>query len=223
MRLMGSADPDSTLFPAAAFWSCLNESRADRSLLGYGSPQGDAQLRATLLPYLRARGIRAEPEEIIISSGVTQGLSLITQALARPGDVIAVEQPAYMGFLNLLRAQGLQPVGVPLDEEGPRLDALEALAKGALWTRVCQLASSSGGSSAPHEQACPSWLKATSDCEQCISAQDEAGIVVSLSVTALFSLLSLISSLGITLKAFVASRKKVGIVMTMSHGSGWWG
>lgn len=127
MRLMGSADPDSALFPAAAFWSCLNESRADRSLLGYGSPQGDAELRAALLPYLRARGIRAEPEEIIISSGVTQGLSLITQALARPGDVIAVEQPAYMGFLNLLRAQGLQPVGVPLDEGGPRLDALERI------------------------------------------------------------------------------------------------
>ncbi len=50
---------------------------------------------------------------------MTQGLALAAAALAQPGDVVLVEQPTYVGFLHQLRAQGLQPIAVPVDADGP--------------------------------------------------------------------------------------------------------
>lgn len=127
MYLMGMAEPDGRLFSQEDFWGALAEVRGELSLFGYSPPQGDPRLRAALLPLLRARGVRAEPDELIVTSGVSQGLSLVAQALARPGDCVAVERPTYLGMLNLLRAQGLEALGVPLDEEGPDLAELERL------------------------------------------------------------------------------------------------
>jgi hypothetical protein len=54
-------------------------------------------------------------------------LTLAVQALTRPGDVVLVEQPTYIGFLNIMKLHGLQPVAVPMDEHGVRLDQLERI------------------------------------------------------------------------------------------------
>jgi DNA-binding transcriptional MocR family regulator len=61
----------------------------------------------------------------LITQGVSQGLSLLTGLLARPGDVVAVEQPVYLGLLHVLNTHGVTPVGIPLDNEGICLEALE--------------------------------------------------------------------------------------------------
>jgi DNA-binding transcriptional MocR family regulator len=63
----------------------------------------------------------------LVTDGATQALSLLTQALCRPGDTVLVENPTYLSFLNITRTQGVQAVGVPLDAEGPNLEALERL------------------------------------------------------------------------------------------------
>lgn len=126
MRNLAHSEPDPSLIPADDFWDCLLRLRSDAaSHLQYVSPQGDASLREELVAVLKGRGVEASPDEILVTSGVTQGLSLAAHALAQPGDRVAVEQPTYLGLLHILQAQGLQPVGVPLDEEGPRLDVLE--------------------------------------------------------------------------------------------------
>lgn len=126
---LASASPDPLLFPADEFWACLAELRPEAAALaGYGPAQGDVQLRIALADHLREREIEAGPGDILVTSGVTQGLALAAAALAQPGDVILVEQPTYIGFLHQLRMAGLQPISVPVDAAGLRLDLLDKLA-----------------------------------------------------------------------------------------------
>lgn len=115
--------PDERDFPAAAFAALLAESARDGSLLSYGSPFGYRPLRETLCARLAQRGIPADPEALLIVNGAQQGLDLITRALVDPGDAVAVETPCYSGALALLRAHRARLVGIPLDAEGPSLEA----------------------------------------------------------------------------------------------------
>jgi DNA-binding transcriptional MocR family regulator len=128
VRSLASASPDPALFPAEEFWLALAAQQPSPAVLGYGPAQGDTHLRLALADLLAERGVEAGPGEILVTAGVTQGLALAAQALAQPGDVVLVEQPTYIGFLHQLRTFGLQPVGVPVDADGPRLEAVERLA-----------------------------------------------------------------------------------------------
>lgn len=129
VRSMAIASPDVKLAPMDEFLGALQSlQRASLLQAGYESTQGNVELRLALVDLLRERGIDAMPGEILITSGATQAFSLAAQALAQPGDVVLVEQPTYLGFLNALKAQGLRPVGVPLDEDGLDLEALTRLA-----------------------------------------------------------------------------------------------
>ena len=126
---LASASPDPLLFPADEFWACLADLRQQAgAMAGYGPAQGDVQLRMALADLLRDRAIDATPGDILVTSGVTQGLALAAAALTQPGDTVLVEQPTYIGFLHQLRTAGLQPICVPLDEDGIRLDVLDRLA-----------------------------------------------------------------------------------------------
>ncbi len=128
VRSMAVADPDPTLFPADEFWGWLIRLRPQaKSLLSYGSIQGDPALRVELAIMLGERGIEATPDDIVVTSGAMQGLALIAQTLTQPGDTVIIEQPTFMGFLNVLNAYNLQPAIVPLDDEGPRLEVLERI------------------------------------------------------------------------------------------------
>jgi DNA-binding transcriptional MocR family regulator len=126
LRSMVSASPDPRLFPTEEFWSTLAELQSDAlSMVLYSSSQGDPQLRVEISQDLIERGIDATPDEILVVAGVTQGLALVSRTLAQPGDTILVEQPTYLGVLHTLKLHGVQAIGVPLDEEGPMLSALE--------------------------------------------------------------------------------------------------
>lgn len=128
IRSMASASPDAALFPAQEFWSALGAMQADvATIANYGSTQGDPQLRVALAEWLQDRDLRVTPDELLVVNGVSQALTLLGQALAQPGDVVAVEDPTYLGFLHTLKTQGLHIQGVPLDNEGPRLDTLEEI------------------------------------------------------------------------------------------------
>lgn len=123
------ASPDPRLFPMESFgesWAAVQQEA--RALLCYGSPQGDPHLRLLMAELVQKRGVAVNPDGLIITNGLTHGLSLVVQALAQPGDRVLVEQPTYLGFLNLLKAYRLEPIGVPLDADGPQLAVLEQLA-----------------------------------------------------------------------------------------------
>lgn len=125
---MEIAEPDPAFYPAQDFTRIIHSLARDAtSLFGYGSPRGEPALRYQIAALLGERGIDASPEDLVITSGSTQGLSLLIQALTQPGDKVLVEEPAYFGLLALLHTRNIQPLAVPVDENGPDLETLRQI------------------------------------------------------------------------------------------------
>ena len=118
---------DHRLFPIEDFRRSLQEviRRDGTEAIGYGDRQGFAPLRRTIAQILSRQGIPAGEEDVLITSGSQQGLALVTQVLLRPGDRVVVESPTYANALDLFASLGLRVRGLPVDEEGMRLDRLE--------------------------------------------------------------------------------------------------
>src|SRR5260221_2755708 len=104
--------------------------REGRTLATYGlesGPLGYRPLREFLVAKLkRDAGISCTADEILITSGSLQGIELINGLLLARGDTVLVEQVTYFGALNRLNRLGIKAVGIPLDDEGLRMDALAA-------------------------------------------------------------------------------------------------
>ncbi|MGW0825018.1 MocR-like pyridoxine biosynthesis transcription factor PdxR [Streptomyces sp. NPDC002845] len=122
--------PDLTAFPRAAWLraerAVLTELSAES--LGYGDPRGDPLLRRAVTGWLaRTRGIRVEPDEILIVAGIAQALTLLHPVLLADGiDGVAVEDPGSLGTRQHLRNGALATPPVPVDDNGVRVDALRA-------------------------------------------------------------------------------------------------
>jgi 2-aminoadipate transaminase len=104
--------------------------REGATLATYGldsGPLGYRPLREFLADKLkRAAGITCTPDEILITSGSLQGLDLVNRLLLAPGDTVLIEQESYQGSLTRLDRLRVNAVGIPLDKEGIRVDALAA-------------------------------------------------------------------------------------------------
>jgi GntR family transcriptional regulator/MocR family aminotransferase len=113
--------PALDLFPTT-LWAQLSARRlraaSTRDLLGCES-QGDLRLRQAIADYAHiSRGIHCTAEQIIIVSGVQEGLDLATRLLINPGDKVLVEDPGYQGAYAVFGAMGARIVSMPLDAEG---------------------------------------------------------------------------------------------------------
>ncbi len=107
----------------AAFWR-----RPNLHQLCYGDSAGDSRLRSLIAAYLRsARGLQCSAEQIVITSGAQQGISLCAQLLVEPGDVVAVENPGYRAAGHAFAVAGAQLQGVAVDQEGIDCRQLEQL------------------------------------------------------------------------------------------------
>jgi GntR family transcriptional regulator / MocR family aminotransferase len=90
-------------------------------------PRGLAALRDVLTGYLRrSRGIQCTPEELLVTRGVSGGLSLIAAALLRPGDMVGVEEPGYPVARDVFTAHGARVVPCPVDADGLIVSKLPA-------------------------------------------------------------------------------------------------
>ena len=102
--------------------------REGTTLATYGmesGPLGYRPLREFVASKLRKRsGLTVSPDNVLITSGSNQGLDLVNEIFCRPGDTVLVEQFSYGGALGRLRKLGVTPVGIPLDDEGMRMDLL---------------------------------------------------------------------------------------------------
>src|ERR1700694_4428944 len=100
------------------------------TLASYGlesGPQGYRPLREFLAAKLkRDAGMSCTFDDILIVSGSLQALDLVNGALLARGDTVIVEQDTYQGALTRLTRLGVNAVGIPLDNEGMRMDALAA-------------------------------------------------------------------------------------------------
>jgi DNA-binding transcriptional MocR family regulator len=108
----------------------------------YTVPKGDLRLRRAIARRALRWGQALSAEDIVITTGCTEALTLALRVVARPGDAIAVESPTHFGVLNALAALDLQPHELPTDRRtGVDLPALsEALGHGAV--RACLFSSS---------------------------------------------------------------------------------
>jgi 2-aminoadipate transaminase len=126
----GNNDPDQV--PVDGLVDAVNAvlAREGRTLATYGlasGPQGYRPLRDFLVGKLeRDAGIACAADDILIVSGSLQALDLVNQTLLTRGDTVIIEQDTYQGALNRLTRLGVDAVGIPLDGDGMRMDALAA-------------------------------------------------------------------------------------------------
>jgi len=132
-----SGVPDLSAFPRSAWMRSLREAltRMRDADFGYTDPHGTEVLRLALRDYLgRVRGVVTDAERVVITSGYSQGRSLVCRALAASGiKRIAVEDPCHDEVRVSGAGAGLELVPVPVDDEGIRVDALERTAVHAVF------------------------------------------------------------------------------------------
>jgi DNA-binding transcriptional MocR family regulator len=95
--------------------------------LSYLPAEGLFELREALAARGRKYGWAEDPDELVITSGAQQAIALTARATLEPGDVALVESPTFIGMMTALRGSGARVIGVPVDEEGMDIDALEHL------------------------------------------------------------------------------------------------
>ena len=102
--------------------------REGRTLSTYGlnsGPQGYRPLREFLVGKLQAdASIVCSVDDILVTSGSLQALDLVNGVLLSRGDTVVIEQDCYEGTINRYTRLGVKPVGIPLDRDGMRIDAL---------------------------------------------------------------------------------------------------
>lgn len=124
----GNNDPDRLPLDGlmAAADSVLR--REGRTLATYGlnsGPQGYRALREFLVAKLKAdAGIACTADDILITSGSLQAIDLVNATFLTRGDTVIIEEDCYQGSINRLTRLGVNAIGIPLDGDGMRMDAL---------------------------------------------------------------------------------------------------
>ena len=133
--------PDLDLFPHATWRRLLSRAaeRADGKHLAYVPPEGTEGLREALCAYVaRARGVRCDPDQIVVVGGFTQALGILIRALVDPGETAVVEDPHHLSTRLALAAEGAHIVPVAVDSEGLRTADLPPSARAAFVTPAHQ-------------------------------------------------------------------------------------
>jgi GntR family transcriptional regulator/MocR family aminotransferase len=121
--------PDLAGFPRDRWLRSLRAAwrEAPIDAVDYPDPRGVPALRETLAEYLgRVRGAAADPEQLIVCTGFSQGLSLIARWLRSRGVTsVALEDPGWHSHRLIIEQAGLAVEPIPVDGEGLRVDLLE--------------------------------------------------------------------------------------------------
>ncbi|WP_148593339.1 PLP-dependent aminotransferase family protein, partial [Streptomyces sp. WAC01526] len=120
--------PDAASFPRTAWLAAARRAltTAPSEAFGYNTPEGRPELRTVLADYLaRARGVRADPDRIVICAGFMQGLALLSRALGTGR--LAVESYGLDFHRSVITRTGLGTVPLPVDERGARTEELATL------------------------------------------------------------------------------------------------
>lgn len=108
----------------------------------YTPAHGDPDLRQEICRRAARWGQALAPDDVLITCGCTEALSIALSAVTRRGDVVAIESPTYFGLLPVLENLDLQAVELPTDpQHGVSIEALEAVLKRGT-VRACLLSSS---------------------------------------------------------------------------------
>jgi 2-aminoadipate transaminase len=117
--------PAPELFDMDGWRDAFTKATDDPRNLQYGPTEGNLELRSSLAARMTARGVPTAPNDLLITTGSQQALTLATIALLEPGDVVAVEEPTYLAALQCFQLAGARIVPVASDDEGMVPAALE--------------------------------------------------------------------------------------------------
>jgi DNA-binding transcriptional MocR family regulator len=121
--------PSARLFPLEEISEAVDatlRSEPERALQ-YSDVQGLPDLAEQIASLSAARGAAEDPNDIVITNGAAQGLTLACRAILRPGDVVACEDPSFPSVIRAVEETGARIVAVPVDDDGLDVDALAAL------------------------------------------------------------------------------------------------
>ncbi|MGW2637830.1 aminotransferase-like domain-containing protein [Streptomyces sp. NPDC001348] len=110
---------------AQAYHAVLAEAPAQA--LQYSTTEGEPALRAALAARTTARGLPTDADDVLVTTGSQQALSLLATALLEPGDTVLVENPCYLAALQVFGFAGARILPVPSDADGVDPEALQEL------------------------------------------------------------------------------------------------
>ncbi|MBQ9742384.1 MAG: PLP-dependent aminotransferase family protein [Ruminococcus sp.] len=129
---LSAGNPAPDAFPAQALAEISERLMKENPVLAlqYGLTEGYLPLRNSLKDYMKnSYGIGRDFDELIVTSGAQQVMDLMTKALVNEGDEVICEAPSFIGSLNTFRSYGAKLVGVPMDDDGMNMEALEEALK----------------------------------------------------------------------------------------------
>jgi len=124
---LATGHPAPQTFPMQEFARCMQRTLADdpAEMMQYASGNGDADLRETLAKQLRARGVPATSDDIVVCSGAQQAADIVATTLLETRAVVAAESPSYAPTLGIFDARGSTYVEIAADAGGIRVDDVE--------------------------------------------------------------------------------------------------
>ena len=128
---LAGGNPAPELFPSEALAEIAGEVLREKPVtaLQYGITEGYMPLRDAVRERLkRVENIGSPDDEVIIVSGGQQAIELTTKVLVNEGDAVLVEEPSFIGATNAFRSYGAKLIGVPVEEDGIDVKALEKAA-----------------------------------------------------------------------------------------------
>ena len=125
---LAGGNPAPELFPNEELSKIAERVLREQPVLAlqYGITEGYPVLREAVKARLAEKEkIGREFDDLIIVSGGQQGIDLTTKVLVNEGDAVVIEEPSFIGATNAFRSYGAQLLGVPVEEDGMNIDALE--------------------------------------------------------------------------------------------------
>ncbi|MFF1561213.1 PLP-dependent aminotransferase family protein [Streptomyces sp. NPDC058279] len=113
----------------AAYAATLSARGSAARALQYSTTEGVPELRRAIAARAGARGLPTAADQVVVTTGSQQALSLLAGALLDPGDVVLVENPTYLAALQGFALAGARLMAVPCDEDGILPDALEEIVR----------------------------------------------------------------------------------------------
>lgn len=129
---LSAGNPAPEAFPVKEIAEISNRILTTRPIdaLQYSTTEGYTPLRRRLTAYMQDKHhVGREFDDILITAGAQQAMELLAKVLCNPGDVVLCEAPSFVGSLNSIRSLGAKLVGVPVEEDGIDVDALEKAAQ----------------------------------------------------------------------------------------------
>ncbi len=119
--------PDTSTFPPETFAALTDRiaRRSCASALQYGPTEGFVATKERIVEVMAAEGMRADPDDMVVTTGGQQVIDLVTKILVDPGDVVICEAPTYPGAVPTFSSYEADVIQIEMDSDGMRVDLLE--------------------------------------------------------------------------------------------------